>query len=110
MIEVSFVRKSGLLTKFTYNGHAEYDEYGKDIVCAAVTAQCMMIYNGLNEIMKVENELNLEEDGGYLSVDIQKASLDQKKEAQILMETLLLGIKAILLQYEEFIKLIEEEV
>lgn len=110
MIKVSFERQSGLLTKFTYDGHAGYDDYGKDIVCAAVTAQCMMVYNGLNEIMKIENELVLEEDGGYLSVDIQKASLEKKKEAQILMETLLLGIKAILLQYEKFIKLIEEEV
>ncbi len=110
MIQVRFKRESGLLTEFTYEGHAGYDDYGKDIVCAAVTAQCMMIYNGLNEILKIENELILEDDGGYLSVNIQKASLSQKKDAQILMETLLLGIKAILSQYEKFIKLIEEEV
>ena len=110
MIQVRFIRESGLLTQFIYDGHADYDDYGKDIVCAAVTAQCMMVYNGLNEIMKIKNELVLNDNGGYLSVNIQKASLSEKKEAQILLETLLLGIKAILLQYEKFINLIEEEV
>ena len=110
MIEVRFLRKSGLLVAFTYDGHADYDEYGKDIVCAAVTAQCMMIYNGLDEVMKIRNKIDLNNDGGYLSVSIDGASPDEKKEAQILMETLLLGIRAIELQHGNFIKLIEEEV
>ena len=110
MIDVRFLRKSGHLVSFTYEGHANYDDYGKDIVCAAVTAQCMMIYNGLDEILKVKNKLDFHEDGGYLAVSIDGASADEKREAQILMETLLLGMKAIQLQYEEFINLIEEEV
>jgi len=110
MIEVRFLRKSGQLVAFTYEGHADFDDYGKDIVCAAVTAQCMMTYNGLDEVMKIRNVLDMNQDGGYLSVSIDSASPDEKKEAQILMETLLLGIRAIELQHGNFIKLIEEEV
>ena len=110
MIEVRFLRKSGDLIGFTYDGHADYDEYGKDIVCAAVTAQCMMVYNGLDEIMKIKNKIDIDQNGGYLSVSIDSASSYEKKEAQILMETLLLGIKAIELQHSNIIKLIEEEV
>lgn len=110
MIEVRFLRKSGDLIGFTYDGHADYDEYGKDIVCAAVTAQCMMVYNGLDEIMKIKNKIDIDQNGGYLSVSIDSASSLEKKEAQILMETLLLGIKAIELQHSTIIKLIEEEV
>lgn len=110
MIEVRFLRKSGDLIGFTYDGHADYDEYGKDIVCAAVTAQCMMVYNGLDEIMKIRNKIDIDQNGGYLSVSIDSASLEEKKKAQILMETLLLGIRAIELQHGNIIKLIEEEV
>ncbi|WP_312461164.1 ribosomal-processing cysteine protease Prp [Proteiniclasticum sp.] len=110
MIEVRFLRKSGNLISFTYEGHADYDEYGKDIVCAAVTAQCMMAYNGLDEVLKVKNKIDLHEDGGYLSVSIDGADTSEKKDAQVIMETLLLGIKAIKLQYGHFINLIEEEV
>lgn len=110
MIEVRFLRRSDDLIGFTYDGHADYDEYGKDIVCAAVTAQCMMAYNGLDEIMKIRNRIDMDQDGGYLSVSIDSATPEEIREAQILMETLLLGIKAIELQYGNFIKLIEEEV
>ncbi|MGB4588694.1 MAG: ribosomal-processing cysteine protease Prp [Clostridiaceae bacterium] len=110
MIEVRFLRKSGNLVAFTYNGHADFDDYGKDIVCAAVTAQCMMVYNGLDEVMKIKNRIDMDNEGGYLSVSIDSSSLKEKKDAQVLMETLLLGIKAIELQYGKFIKLIEEEV
>ena len=95
---------------FTYNGHADFDDYGKDIVCAAVTAQCMMVYNGLDEVMKIKNRIDMDNEGGYLSVSIDSSSLKEKKDAQVLMETLLLGIKAIELQYGKIIKLIEEEV
>ena len=95
---------------FTYNGHADFDDYGKDIVCAAVTAQCMMVYNGLDEVMKIKNKIDMDNEGGYLSVSIDSSSLKEKKDAQVLMETLLLGIKAIELQYGKIIKLIEEEV
>lgn len=110
MIEVRFLRKSGDLVAFTYEGHADYDEYGKDIVCAAVTAQCMMAYNGLDMVLKVKNRIDLHEDGGYISVSIDGADASEKKDAQVIMETLLLGIKAIKLQYGHFINLIEEEV
>lgn len=95
---------------FTYNGHADFDDYGKDIVCAAVTAQCMMVYNGLDEVMKIKNKIDMDNEGGYLSVSIDSSSLKEKKDAQVLMETLLLGIKAIEMQYGKIIKLIEEEV
>lgn len=110
MIEVKFIRKSGLLEAFIYDGHADFDDYGKDIVCAAVTAQCMMAYNGLNEVIKIKNRIELNEDGGYLAVSLDSASTEEKKSAQVLMETLLLGIKAIEVQYGNFIQLIEEEV
>ena len=109
MIEVRFLRKSGNLVAFTYNGHADFDDYGKDIVCAAVTAQCMMVYNGLDEVMKIKNKIDMDNEGGYLSVSIDSSSLKEKKDAQVLMETLLLGIKAIEMQYGKIIKLIEEE-
>lgn len=110
MIDVRFFRKSGRIISVTYDGHAEYDTHGKDIVCAAVTAQCMMAYNGIDQLMRIPNQLDLKPDGGYLSFSIDKASLDEQKKAQLLMETLHMGIKAVEMQYGNFIKLSEEEV
>ena len=39
---------------FEAKGHAEYDEYGKDIVCAAVSILVVTLANRLNEL-KVKN-------------------------------------------------------
>lgn len=110
MLEVRFLRKSGKLIAYTFDGHAGYEDYGRDIVCAAVTAQCMMIYNGIDEILKIPNRLDMDNDGGYFSMSIDKASSLEKEEAQVLMETLKMGIEAIVQQYGDYIKLIEEEV
>ncbi len=41
MIEVVVNRnETGLVTAFTVKGHAGYDEEGRDIICAAVSAIC----------------------------------------------------------------------
>ena len=48
MIDVEiFQTSSGKYTGFRMNGHAEYAEYGQDIVCAAVSA---LVINTINSI------------------------------------------------------------
>ena len=37
MIKVLVAKKDNVINEITLNGHACYDEYGKDIVCAAVS-------------------------------------------------------------------------
>lgn len=110
MLEARFLRRSGKLISFTFEGHADYGNYGEDIVCAAATAQCMMIYNGIDEILKIPNRLDMKQDGGYFSMSIDKASDAEKEKAQVLLETLMLGMKAIETQHTDHIKIIEEEV
>ena len=38
MIKVKAVSKGNYLQKIEIKGHANYDDYGKDIVCAAVSS------------------------------------------------------------------------
>ncbi len=53
MIDV-YIRKSGRhYTGFHVTGHAGYAESGKDIVCAAVSALTITLYNSLNELADV---------------------------------------------------------
>ena len=42
----------------TISGHANYDEYGKDIVCAAVSATVITTVNGILSIDKDAIEVN----------------------------------------------------
>ncbi|HOO79262.1 MAG TPA: ribosomal-processing cysteine protease Prp [Lachnospiraceae bacterium] len=81
---------------FSCNGHAEYAEYGSDIVCAAVS---MLIINTINSIDTLTNctiEAKEDAESGYLKADFpNKAS----KEASLLIDAMILGIKGVIDQY-----------
>lgn len=110
MIKITIKKSSGRLLGFTYEGHAEFADYGQDIVCAGVTAQLMMAYNGLEAVLGIPMSLDMEAQGGYLAFAINSSEITEIERAQVLMETLKLGLEGIRQQYEENITLKEEEV
>ena len=110
MIEIKFLKNKRNIVGFELKGHADFSEHGKDIVCSAVTAQAMMIYNGLNEVIKVPNKLDISEDGGYMFVSILDNDIKNIENAQNMLKTFLLGIEAIEKNYNKFVKIIQEEV
>ncbi|ADL52448.1 ribosomal-processing cysteine protease Prp [Clostridium cellulovorans] len=109
MVEVRFLRKNERLVSYSIDGHAEYSEPGSDIVCAAVSALAITIYNGIDEILKIPNLCDTKDDG-YLAVSIDSAEASDQDKAQLLLETLKLGIEQMKSSYEEYINLIIEEV
>ena len=110
MIKITIRKSSGYLLGFTYEGHADYADYGQDIVCAGVTAQLMMTYNGLEEVLGIPMSLDMDPDGGYLSFTITTDHAADLERARVLMETLKLGLEGIKQQYQENITLKTEEV
>lgn len=108
MIKIKCFTSKNKIIGFEYEGHAGYDEYGKDIVCSAITAQIMMIYNGLKEVQNIPLNLSMDEDGGYLKFSLENE--EDIDKAELLMETLYLGLEGIKIQYEDYITLNKEEV
>lgn len=47
MITAKFEKENGLFISYEITGHANYAEYGKDIVCSAVSALFVTITNQL---------------------------------------------------------------
>ncbi len=103
-------KAAGDLIGFTYQGHAGYAEHGFDIVCAAVTAQLMMAYNGLELVAGVPLDMEMDPQGGFFSFRIRDPQAETRARARTLMDTLKLGLMAISEQYEDNITLEEEEV
>ncbi len=50
MIKVRIERERESLKKVTITGHANYDDYGKDIVCSSVSSIVITTVNGILEI------------------------------------------------------------
>ena len=93
---------------FIVKGHANYDEYGKDIVCAGVSA---ITVGGLNAVAKALNndltKFKVEMSEGYTSLNVLDT---EKQDVQTILETLEIQFKTIEETYSKFIKIIEQEV
>ena len=109
MINVKVLKKDDNIVFIETKGHAEYDEYGKDIVCSAVSALCTAILNGIIDVLHIEPEYSIHEDG-FLSISLKRLTIDEIKVCQVLMKTLLLGLQNIETGYSEYINLKVEEV
>lgn len=82
--------EAGLITRLEAKGHADYDRHGKDILCAAVTAICATTITGLTDILQIPLDFHMNE--GDIEIELSAHSY-MGEDAQLLLETALLGIK-----------------
>jgi len=90
------------ITGFTMSGHADFDVHGKDLVCAGASAVVFGTVNALYALTDCEPDVDMADEGGYLSVKFEDASDDS---VQTILETMIVSLKTIESEYNEFIKL-----
>lgn len=62
MIIADFLENSkGFLKGFRISGHADGGEYGKDIICAAVSAMSYMTANTITEVIGCKAEIKVKD-------------------------------------------------
>ena len=68
MIKVLIKKEKNNIKKITMNGHANYDDYGKDIVCASVST---LVISTVNAILKFDKDaISYQEKKDLLVIDI----------------------------------------
>ncbi|MCI5569045.1 MAG: ribosomal-processing cysteine protease Prp [Lachnospiraceae bacterium] len=91
MTEVTFFQKeTGELTGFRIENHAGFDDEGKDIVCAAISALAINTINSINELTSDTMDVDMDEDEAYIDASIFDTPC---KEAQLLLKSLALGLE-----------------
>jgi len=108
MIIVCFLRKENNIVTFNIEGHSDYAEAGSDIVCSAVSAISITTINGITDVLKIKPRYVMED--GYLNLSLQGNLPDEIDKCQVLLETMLLGLKNLEKNYRNYIKVIVEEV
>ena len=94
---------------FTAKGHSGYAEKGEDIVCAAVSALTETAYLGLTELLKLEPEFRSGD--GELRVMLPKElPREQGEKAELILGSMLLGLRAIEENYSNYLKISKREV
>ena len=108
---VAFYRRpDGALTGYRASGHTGYAEAGSDIVCAAVSALTQTTLNGLREVLKAPVVFEIDDEAATLEARLSpQASEEQVQKAQLLLQTLLEGLRAIERSYPRNVRIFFEE-
>ncbi len=102
MTRIVFYEKEGLLTEFEISGHTEKADYGKDVLCAAISVASQMTVFGLQEELKLKPFVDMYD--GYLNLKLNQEDIN-RPEVQILMRTCLDFLKELSKKEKKFMKL-----
>ena len=96
-------------TGFDVTGHAEYDDPGKDIVCAAASALVINAVNSIERFTDDETSCVSDEESGSITFRFSKIP---SNDAALLLDSMILGLEEIEddNDYEPYIDIIFKEV
>ena len=115
MVNVMIYRDNqNYIQGYEVEGHADYDDYGKDIVCSAVSVLAQTTLLSLVEVCGVPEkdiEYAIVDEIGYLEIKLPK-NIENKilEKSQTVLQTFELGIKSIIESYGEHVTLKYREV
>ena len=85
MIKVILTKKDDNVNKVIINGHAGYDDFGKDIVCAAVSST---VVTTINILLSLDNQSISYNDRRGLIIEVLKNDMTTKKIINVLISNL----------------------
>ena len=111
MIKIEIEKRNERIIYFEISGHANFKEYGQDIICSAVSSVSQMTLNGLIEILKLK-KLKYTEKEGYIVCDLEKSGLtdEEYERADILTQSMFSYLEEIARQYGKYVNLKIREV
>ena len=95
-VNVSFMGKD--VKSLTVSGHANYDKYGKDIVCAGVSA---VVTGGINALENQVENIEIINEENLLGVKV----INSNEYIQIVLNTILIQLETIENSYKKYIKI-----
>lgn len=109
MINISIYRhpSNHVIRSFSIKGHADYDEYGKDIVCAGVSAVTVGTVNAVEALTGVVLANHME--NGWLQAKLpDHLSMEQEEKVNLLLEAMLVMLRTIEQSYGDYITIQEQ--
>ena len=103
MIKIEIIRNNNNIKKISILGHAMYDEYGKDIVCASVST---LVISTVNNILSINsNTIKVEQSDSKIIIEyILKDNI-----IDILINNMISNLNTLASNYPKNIKIIDKE-
>jgi len=105
MITVMIERDgNGRIRRFTVSGHAGYDDPGKDIVCAGVSAVTVGAVNAIEKLTGIVPKTRMR--GGWLSAATpESGDAGRDSQAQWLLEGMVVSLETIANAYAKYVQI-----
>ncbi|MBS4199803.1 ribosomal-processing cysteine protease Prp [Bacillus sp. FJAT-49732] len=95
----------GKIRSFTMDGHADFADKGKDIVCAGASAVAFGSVNAIIALTGIEPEIEQSETG-FLKCSFHTESTDESfNQVQLLLEGMIISLQTIERDYQDYIKI-----
>lgn len=109
MINIRIKEKADRILSYEVSGHAEFDEPGYDIVCAAVSILSITTANNLHKMAQILPKAEMDDDG-YIKVELPVSlSKIQTEQAQFIMLFFKNAMYDVVAEYSEFVEIEEVE-
>ena len=106
MIKCEFFTEDDRITGFTVSGHSGYEERGKDIVCAYVTAVVTMAEATINDVCGAKAKVRVKEEDARVTLTLP-ASCDEEEAVQAVLAGMLLTLCSLRDDYPDYIEVLE---
>ena len=106
MIRCEFFTEDERIAGFTVSGHSGYEESGKDIVCAYVTAVVTMAEATINDVCGAKAKVRVGENEARITLKLPK-SCDEEETVQAVLAGMMVTLINLQEDYSDFIEVLE---
>lgn len=106
MTNVTVYKKGKHIMRVVCDGHTGYGAAGEDIVCAALSSIVQTAVLGLVSVAAINIKLDRKDEEGFLEFALPEGLNETKQQkADVILETMLLGVSDLHEGYSDFIEL-----
>ena len=106
MTRCEFFTEDERITGFTVSGHSGYEERGKDIVCAAISAVVTMAEATINEVCGAKAKVRVKDEDTRITLTLP-ASCDEEETVQAVLAGMMVTLLSLQEDYPDFIEVLE---
>ena len=106
MIRCEFFTEDERITGFTVSGHSGYEERGKDIVCAYVTAVVTMAEATINDVCGAKAKVRVKDEQARITLTLP-AVCDEEETVQAVLAGMMLTLCGMRDDYPDYIEVLE---
>ena len=102
MTKIKFYKKRDLFIGFEVSGHTSKEEFGKDILCSAISTATQMVVVGIKDELKLRPFIKISD--GYLEMKVREKDIENV-QVQLLIKTCFDSIKQIIKNEKKYVDL-----